>query len=341
MTEPDKSDKPDKPEQQNSLIIVGHRRVPVRHLLAAAGVAFSEGGGDEIRIECPHDCESSQVRTCSIKADGTEKDGVYFCHSCNKTGDLTRLAEVLEVDLDDVIVDGEAERIFAGTRTVAAKVNLPIIFSGDEITLYTRNLMADSGADGLKTYLNRRCISDEIIEKQRLGLQYAHWFPAQPPINARALVIPFLKDRVCIYTTFRTYLPPYDGSKKMAHKKGPVPLYNAEILNSVAGRDVYVCEGEMDTLAALSAGMLAVGVPSAKSCNPAYVTLVATSSAGRIILAQDNDKEGKEGRRKWAQALKQAGKSSFNFNLIKGCKDLNEQIMKHGRKSLGLGGGRA
>jgi Toprim domain-containing protein len=331
-----------KNEKQSSLIIVGHKLVPVRHLLAAAGVAFSEGGG-EVRIECPHDCGGAQVLTCSINV-GAEKYGVYFCHHCNETGDLTRLAEVLEVDLDDVIVDGEAERILAETRKAPAKINLPIIYSDDVMTMYTAALMKDCGADGLKTYLNRRCISDETIEKQRLGLHRAHWFPPQrpagPPIKAQALVIPFLKGRVCVYTTFRTYLPPYDGAKKLPHKKGPVPLYNAEILGSAAaGRDVYICEGEMDTLAALSAGMIAVGVPSAKSCNADHVTLVATSGAGRIILAQDNDEEGREGRQKWTVALKQAGKPSFNFNLIKGCKDLNEQIMKYGRKSLGLGSG--
>jgi DNA primase len=83
--------------------------------------------------------------------------------------------------------------------------------------------------------------------------------------------------------------------------------------------------------------MLAVGVPSAGSCNQDHVADVAASGAKRVILAFDADDAGQKGRTNWTRALRRAGRDCFIFKLVKGCKDLNDQIVKRGCGSLGLG----
>jgi hypothetical protein len=83
----------------------------------------------------------------------------------------------------------------------------------------------------------------------------------------------------------------------------PVP-YNVDLLELYPGADVMICEGETDTLAALTAGMVAIGSPGKSGFKRAWVPLLR---GHRVVVYYDADAAGREGADSLKKLLERAG----------------------------------
>ena len=78
--------------------------------------------------------------------------------------------------------------------------------------------------------------------------------------------------------------------------------FGVDLLEGHPGETVVLCEGETDTLAALSAGAVAIGIPGARAFKRSWVELLR----GRCVrLAFDPDEGGQEGTATIADLLEQ------------------------------------
>lgn len=97
------------------------------------------------------------------------------------------------------------------------------------------------------------------------------------------------------------------------------------------GRDLLICEGELDCLAALTCGIPSVGAPGASTVKEELVKAVKAAQCFRVILAFDNDAAGMMATAKWQVAL-----SDCNVRRLKiPCgKDFNDSLIEMGKENL-------
>ena len=87
--------------------------------------------------------------------------------------------------------------------------------------------------------------------------------------------------------------------------KGEIPfpyIPTGTILGDPAKDRLLLCEGELDTLSAVSAGFPAVGIAGAKLWKDSWADLLRPW-AGRIVIAYDNDESGRLGSEELAEKL--------------------------------------
>jgi hypothetical protein len=86
---------------------------------------------------------------------------------------------------------------------------------------------------------------------------------------------------------------------------GPCPVpFNVDLLEMRPGADVMICEGETDTLAAVTAGMVAIGSPGKSGFKRAWVPLLR---GRRVVVYYDADAAGRDGAASLAKLLEQDG----------------------------------
>lgn len=147
------------------------------------------------------------------------------------------------------------------------------------------------------------------------------------------LEIPVIKDGEEVGYKRRTI----EGEKKFTQKKGtPQIFYNFDALKDA--KEIVITEGEMDCAVALQCGYLAVSVPNGapmeqiEEGGSKYAYLDDLPKDCVVTLAVDNDGAGRNllhdlsvrigtGRCKWV-------------GYPKGCKDLNDTIVKYGRAGV-------
>lgn len=105
-------------------------------------------------------------------------------------------------------------------------------------------------------------------------------------VAGETAVIPYLGRLGSWYD--RLYRP--GGNPKYASPKGSVAhLYNPEMVGPDVG-EVWIAEGEFDTLSLLVAGVSAVGIAGANNFKPEWCLLF---EGARVILALDPDEAGR------------------------------------------------
>jgi DNA primase len=95
-------------------------------------------------------------------------------------------------------------------------------------------------------------------------------------------------------------------------------FYNQEIIKST--RDLYLCEGEIDTLTLLQAGYPAVGIPGTGSIGESQLDLLGGK---RVVLCLDPDRAGKEAAAYLSGEFDKRGIANLKLDLPDG-KDVNE-----------------
>ncbi len=95
-------------------------------------------------------------------------------------------------------------------------------------------------------------------------------------------------------------------------------FYNQEILKST--RDLYLCEGEIDTLTLLQAGYPTVGIPGTGSFKESWFDLLMGK---RVVLCLDSDPAGCEASAYLAEEFSKRGIAHLKLDLPSG-KDVNE-----------------
>src|ERR1035438_6082817 len=224
------------------------------------GWNWQPASGDQIQVEiCPY-CKKGDYKCYFGTGDPHDpqntRDGLHFCHhgSCGKTGNLRTLAEHLGLRIAGV--DSRKEWAGSGDSKPDA---LP------DVDACHAALLGD--ADAMDYLLNVRGFTNEIINRQKLGLKEKVWF--REAGESKALVIPYLVGGNIVFAKFRT-LPP--KPKDFVTPSGwEAPLYNGEIL--VEGlKEVIFVEGEADTISMMSNGIEnVVGVPGANVRKAAWI----------------------------------------------------------------------
>jgi DNA primase len=118
-----------------------------------------------------------------------------------------------------------------------------------------------------------------------------------------------------------------DGPKELTIGPRAIP-YHADAL-LVPQDQVYICEGVIDTLSLLEAGLVAVGVPGAANFPVAWVPLFA--EARGVVLALDNDDAGRAGAAQIAGHFARAGRAVQALQLPPGVKDINAYLVRVGQ----------
>jgi hypothetical protein len=263
------------------------------HLSTSVGLQFvvsqgwnwQEGTDGQIQVETCPICKKGEYKFYMSTVGN--KDGVWMCFhgACQKSGNLRTLQE--EIGLRIKGVDSRSEWAKTDKKTDP----LP---DPDECH---NNLLGD--ADALDYLLNVRGFTQEIIERQKIGLKLKHYFREAGEV--RALVIPYLVNGNIVYAKYRT-LPP--SPKDFTSPSGyDAPLYNGEVLADGLKEIIFV-EGEADALCLLSNGIEnVVGVPGASFKKAAWIETLDRIAPDRIYILYDSDKPGQKGAQSLASRI--------------------------------------
>ena len=300
-------------------IPVGYEKSPAIKLVISQGWSFEPpNSGGQIAVEtCPFCGKGDSkfyIGVCTnedIEA-GSSRDGLYFCHKCQTTGNLRTLQEKLGLRIPGV----DSRREWSGSSKTDKPDELP------DVNLCHAALLAD--AEALDYLQNVRGFSKEIIERQKLGLKEKVYF--RKAGESHAIVIPYLSVEGNItFAKYRT-LPP--AEKDFSAPTGwDAGLYNSPALNDDTKEIIFV-EGEYDCIALLSNGIEnVVGVPGAGVKKAEWIEALDRINP-QIYILFDPDQAGTKGSQELASRI--GIERCLKIVLPKGTKDPNEFFQKGG-----------
>ncbi len=158
-------------------------------------------------------------------------------------------------------------------------------------------LLADS--DQLDYLLSQRGISKETVRRYTIGLRHKH--------GQRQITLPVL-DQQGICRDMRLWLAPdqrKERGPKILHYEDGYGAARLYPIDQLQHERLVVCEGEMDALALLSAGIPAITVTGGATTWPD--DLSASFIGKHVTLLMDNDKAGRDGASKRANSLQKHG----------------------------------
>lgn len=150
------------------------------------------------------------------------------------------------------------------------------------------------------------------------------------------IAIPYVADGRIINHKYRTIA----GEKKFYQDaKAEKNFYNADAIKAAGCEPIIITEGEMDCVIALQCGYLAVSVPDGAPAtkitdedSPKYEYLKHLSGLREIILCVDGDEAGANLLHDLSIRI---GKHFCKWvKYPKGCKDLNEVFLAHGKQGV-------
>lgn len=205
---------------------------------------------------------------------------------------------------------------------------------------YTKLLQYAHEQIGKTNYFKDRGLSDQIIEKAKLG--YIPDFKVKIKNESgkyqeaiwQAAVIPRGSDRYTIRKISG------DGnSRDKARKFGPgKSLYAIHDITKMLADSapIYIVEGEIDALSIEEVGGRAIAIGSTSYTDALVSTLKESKKERRlkspVILCLDNDEAGQNAQKKLAQLLKKQCIHGYLFNIYGKSKDANEALLENREK---------
>jgi hypothetical protein len=284
-------------------------------LVVSQGWNYKEATGDQIQIEkCPF-CGGNDYKLymCCCDPAQSSRDGLFFCHrgSCSKTGNLRTLQEHLGIRIAGV----DSRKEWAGSSEKPDA--LP------DVDACHAELLGD--AEAMNYLLKDRGFTQEIINRQKLGLKEKVWFRKSG--ETKALVIPYLSAEGNVtYAKYRT-LPP--AEKDFITPSGwDAQLFNGQVLQEGC-KEIMFLEGECDVLSCMSNGIeYAVGVPGANVKKAEWIATLDKVAPEKIYLLYDNDTVGQRAAQEMASRI--GVDKCLKILLPKGTKDINDFFVKGG-----------
>lgn len=176
------------------------------------------------------------------------------------------------------------------------------------------------GSDG-ERYLLGRGFSAETLERFMLGYEAAHYFPGRGTFPA--ILFPY--DRGGHYVGWRA-IPEKHYDKPKTAEAGEEPVFNAGTLYS--GEPVFVVESQLCAISIEQAGGRAVAIGGSGK-EKLLKQIEKKAPAGPLIIALDNDPEGRKAQANLAEALEAKGLPFLQGNPAgDDCKDPNELLQK-------------
>ena len=234
--------------------------------------------------KCPH-CEKESH--CYMEIHGTSdpqknRDGLYLCQRCGKSGNLYSLKQHLGLTNPEVSSQKEWA---AGAKKID---QLP------DVDACHNALLSD---DDALEYLNLvRGFSLDIIKQQKLGLT-TRYFKATGD-NTRALIYPYLVNGNPVWVHYRTLPDPKDLAKIPKDFASPsgwdAQLYNGEILKEGL-KEIILVEGEANCIASMDHGIVNIaGVPGANIKKAEWIEAIDKLGVEKVYVCYDKDKTGQK-----------------------------------------------
>lgn len=299
-------------------------------------------------------------KTPSLSFTTRNGEGFFKCFSCNIYGDIFNLYALYKgITLGEAIKDLKATIDYStkglqGPARVAdtkKEVAMPIIATPnirktyrDFYNICYKNYTRE-GLFKLLKYLKGeyRGLSNETIAE--FGL---FWIPegiadelkketSQENLEEAGLFkgnyfrfskyevgIPYLEAGEIVYIKARRL---DGGNPKYMQVAGlSIPLFNSDILKTMDRlEDLYICEGEFDTMIAIQNGLNAVGVVGVNGLTGPIVEML---KGFNVYLAFDNDDKGQEAIDREVTGLRQSGVNVLGKLDLEGSKDLTEFYLK-------------
>lgn len=184
--------------------------------------------------------------------------------------------------------------------------------------------------DHVVQYFAGRKIGKRILSEMKIGYR-----PKKGEIPG-AIMFPTYKNGQVVAIKYRTH------DKRMWQNKNPEPcFYNYDSAKSTDNDTLVICEGEIDCLSFLDAGItncvsVPNGAPTPNSVNLEnkfkFLDLMLLEKFSRVIIATDTDEPGLFLREKLADKI---GKHRcYQVTYPDGCKDANDVLVNHGPEKL-------
>ena len=198
-------------------------------------------------------------------------------------------------------------------------------------TEYHTQLFSPEGSDLLDYLIDERGLQPDTISQFQLGA-VVHPDGLDDPALGK-ISIPYLTRNGVIALRFRRG-PDGQGPKYWQPPKSNISMFNVNELVKHQ-RWIVVCEGEIDCITAVQAGIPAVGVPGASAWKAHYRTLFEGYERV-IILADCDDKVKPDGTRAGDEFSKKVAEEVPEPAIIKlpEGEDVNSFYVKHGAKEL-------
>jgi len=192
-------------------------------------------------------------------------------------------------------------------------------------TEYHNQLFSPEGSDLLDYLIDARGLLPDTISQFQLGA-VVHPDGLDDPAVGK-VSIPYLTRNGVIALRFRRG-PEGEGPKYWQPPKSNISMFNVNELVKHQ-RWIVVCEGEIDCITAVQAGIPAVGIPGASAWKAHYRTLF--EGYERVIILADNDDKG--AGEEFAKKVAEEVPEPAIIKLPEG-EDVNSFYVKHGAKEL-------
>ena len=204
----------------------------------------------------------------------------YDCKVCGAQGNIYTLAKFLGDDIKDILISNN-------NKIMETK---KIIISEIEVDQYNKEL-----PDNIREYLNNRGITNEIIEKNKLG--WGNFY------GKSWITIP-VKDSFGDYVYFRLRKDPLVKPSKrkymFSHKGSEVILYGLDSIKNC--KDIVICEGEFDQMILEANDISTVSSTGGAGTFKTEWNSIF-SECENIYVCYDNDSPGLKGMEKVCQEL--------------------------------------
>jgi twinkle protein len=262
-------------------------------------IEIPAGARGQVRVLCPRcSAERRKSREKCLSVDVSK--GVWFCHHCGYAGGLG------------------SEKPFSSER-ISKTVTIPKYTAKTDLP------------GNVIQYFQNRGISERVLKAEKVGYG-SSWK------DKNGIQFPYFKGGIAVNVKHRSHEKEF-RQEKNAEKC----LYRFDQITNCKGDPLIIAEGEIDCLSFLEAGFEMVtsipdGAPNEGSKN--YTTkfdFLKSAEAifenhKKIILAMDNDANGKTAERELARRI--GLERCYRIQYPQGCKDANDVLVKYGTEAV-------
>ena len=255
-----------------------NNNINIEEYLQNKGIRIIRNEGKEIVIHCLFSNCDQDSRGSEAHMYVERSTGRYHCKKCDASGNYITLRKHFG-DITPRTVSQVRNRNFTQGLVEECVINMP---------------------PRIREYLNSRAVSDEIIEKYKIG--YGEFY------GKNWITIPMRKEGELEYSFFYLRKDPEDKSDMPKNLSYPKGKGETLLFGEYANQDEYliITEGIMDCLSLLSAGVKAV--TSTGGCMTFKEEWVSERllKAKSIYVAYDRDEPGDMGSEKVLKMLREA-----------------------------------